>query len=156
MVNLAEADEQTIGAVADALDSWDDDLLTEFDLAEADYDAGDLQTTYESMDLEAITQSLEADIRQFQGEEPDAFGEYLEEFLTTVLESPECDTEGRPDRIRYVMSHFLKHSQLLDDRFDFPLVRFHREAIERALVDFDPEAEARQAVEKVKHGGGAS
>jgi len=156
VVDLVDADEQTIGDVADALENWDETALLEFDLVEADYDASDLQTTYDSMDLETITESLEADIRQFQGEEPDAFGKYLEEFLATVLESPECDTEGRPDRIRYVMSHFLKHSQVLDDRFDFPLVRFHREAIERALVDFDPEAEAREAVEQVKHGGGAS
>ncbi len=153
VVDLVDATEETVEAVATALETWDDPVLTEFELVDADYDAADLETTYESMDIRAVGERLEADMRYFDS--PEAYGEYLQEFLASVEEGPECDTEGRPDEIRYIMSHFLKHAQVLDDRFDFPLVRFHREAIERALVDFDPEAEARDAIEQVKLGGGA-
>jgi hypothetical protein len=64
------------------------------------------------------------------------------------------DDEGRPDEIRYAMSHFLKLSQLLDDRFNWPVVAFHREAIERALVDFDPEAEAEAVIDRAQMSGG--
>lgn len=150
-VDLAEADDDTLAAVRDGLDSWDVEPLRSFDLPGADYEVGDLDTTYGSMDLADIADRLDADMRHFEDQQ--AFGEYLREFIASVEQSPFCDDQGRPDNIRYVMSHFLKHAQFLGDRFNFREVRYHREAIERALIDFDPEREAREVVDRVQGGG---
>lgn len=152
VIDLAGADSETIDAVCDALPSFDVEELRLFDLPAADYDAGELNTTYESMDLDSVIDQLQADMRHFDDKQ--AFGEYLQEFLASVEESPVCDEQGRPDGLRYVMSHFLKHAQVMDDRFNFPLIRFHRESIERALIDFDPEQEATDAIKDIQAGGG--
>lgn len=152
IVDLATADSKTVAKVRDALDSWDLSELRVFSLPDADYDAGDLDVTYDSMDLDAVTERVRADMRHFEDKE--AFGEYLQEFLESIEDSPVCDDQGRVDGIRYTMTHFLKHAQVLDDRFNFPTIRFHREAIERALIDFDPEQEATNAIERIQSGAG--
>jgi len=150
VVDLATASESERERVRKLLD-WDDTRLRTFSLTDAEYDPKDLETTIESADLQSLIATMKADMQHFEDEA--AYGEYMREFLATVEESPLCDDEGRPDELRYLMSHFLRLSQLLDDRFDFPLIGFHRDAWERAVQDFDPEREARDAIDRVQSGG---
>lgn len=150
-IDLADASDAALASIRDAIDDWTAGPLRQFDLTDAGYDPSDLETTYESLDIDAIAERLEIDDRHFEDRE--AFGEYLAEFLESVEQSPICDDAGRPDDIRWVMSHFLKQAQLLEGRFNWPVMRWHREATERALQDFDPEAEAQHVVERVQGGG---
>lgn len=146
-----EATQAELEQVLDALDSWDHPALRAADLTEIDFDTRDLDTTYESMDLETLGERLQVDFRQFEDE--DAFGEYMDSFLRSVHRHPLCDEDGRPDEIRYVMGHFLSLCGFLDDRFGMPLVDWHRQAIARARLEYDPQREAREAIDRIEAGG---
>ena len=152
VVALDSTDETTLAAVRDALDSWDSGPLREFDLPDADVDTTGADVTYNSADLETLIERLEVDMRYFEDER--AFGEVLYELLASVENSPECDSEGRPDSIRWTLSHYLKLAQRLDDRHGYPLARFWREAVERALIDFDVDEQARSQVDSIELGSG--
>jgi hypothetical protein len=151
----ATADPSTLGqhdlqALVDALD-WDSTTIRTFDLAAADFDPADLETPYESMDLSTLIERSEAETRHF--DDPETFGTYALEFVETVRDHPQfTDDDGRVEDLRYAMSHWLELAQLLDDRFAFPVVHFHRDALERALVDYDPEREAQTYVDDVVAG----
>lgn len=151
VIPLADASGAQLDALLDrdVLD-WDADAIRTFDLPGAEYDPTDLATTYETLSLRELVAELRADMRHF--EDADAYGQYMREFLHAVREHPFTDDHGRPDDIRVAMSSFLQHAQLLGDRFDYPLIHFHAEAWERALIDFDPEAEAAEVVARVKDG----
>lgn len=148
-----EASTAQLDAVLDVLD-WDAPALRTFELPAADYTVGvtgDLDEPPESMDIDTIAERIQADMQHF--DDVQAFGEYIEDFLRAVEESPTCDDEGRMDGIQYVMNHLQKHAQYLDDGNAFPGIHYYREAIERALIDFDPEREARETVKRVRGGG---
>lgn len=149
-VNPADADEETIEEILDCID-WDSTTIRTFDLPSADYDAHDLDETYESMDLDQLIEEMRADMRHFDSK--GTWGEYMKEFIESVREHPFTDEHGRPDELRYTMSQFLETAQLLDDRWDFPMMHYYAEAFERALVDEDPESDAMDVVEKVRREG---
>lgn len=152
IIDLKEADAEDIEDIVDALEWWDADVIwKDFDAVEAEFDAHEMDVTYESMDLDSLSEQLQADMRHFRNEE--AFGEYLREFLESIEGSRFCDEDGSPDEIRYAMTHFLKLSQLLDDKFSWPAVSIYGEHVDRALLDFDPEAQAREVVDSVQRGG---
>lgn len=152
VVELADADDETLSRVRDALETWDDPALNEFDLTDVDFDADAVSTEFERLDFDEVAERLEADMRHFESE--GAFGEYLKEFLDHLMQSPEVDDEGRPDDVRYVMSHFLKVSQRLDGTHNYPVVAWVREEIERSLKDFSAEDHAKTAIREIEVGAG--
>lgn len=146
--DLATATVERLDDILDTLESWDEPVIRRFDLAAADYDATELDVPFEQSDIDVLAEELHAEMRHFEDET--AFAEYLLEFVTTVREHPFTDDEGRIDEVRYAMNHWLKLAQLLDDRFNFPAVHYHREAIERALTDHDPESKVEQLIEDAR------
>lgn len=140
-------------SLLDALD-WADPTLRAFDLPAADYDPRDVEVTFEEHDLQTLVERYEVDMRDF--DDPAVFGQYLREFVATLREHPTfTDDDGRLDEIQYAMGAFLKHAQLLDDRFAWPVMHYHREALERAVLDHDPIGDADDLVERVQMGGEA-
>lgn len=151
IIDLAAASDDTLDALlADGVLDWDATPIRTFDLTTADYDPIEMETPLESMNLQDLIEELRADMRHFDS--PGAYGEYMREFLQSVREHPFCDEHGRVDELRYAMEQFLQHAQLLDDRFDYPLMHWHAQAWERAVIDYDPEQEAADLVRGVREG----
>lgn len=140
----------------DALD-WNNSDLRTFDLASADISHQDVEDTpavsLDGLDLEELMEELEVQERDF--ESPEVWGEYLREFVEDVRESPYCDEQGKPDTTRFVLNNWLQLSQTLRDRHDMPLFEFAGDAIERALIDIDPVADAESIVDDVEDGVGS-
>ena len=157
-LDLQSASGDIFDAYVAALD-WDDPDLRAFDLAGADLptlDGEDVRGSaveMEGMDLEELMTELDVQGRDF--DTPDVWGEYLLEFVESVRASPYCDEHGRPDTTRYVLNNWLQVSQTLRDRHDFPLMEFTGDAIERALLDIDPVAEAEETVRSIERGEGS-
>jgi hypothetical protein len=152
VVDLAGADDETLSRVRDGLESWDCAPLNEFDLTSVEFDADAVSTEFERLDFDEVAQRLQADMRHFGSN--GAFGEYLNEFVDHVMQSPEVDDEGRPDDVRYVMSHFLKVSQRLDGQHNYPVVGWVREEIERSLMDFSADDHASSVIDEIETGAG--
>lgn len=138
-------------AFIDALD-WTDDDLVSFDLPNADVpdDAG---VTVDGLSLDDLL--LELDAQRQALDDPEAYGEYLLAFVQDVRESEYCDDQGTPDEMRYLMNHLLQISQKTTGKFEFPLLEFMGDSIERAMIEHEPLREATEAVDDVRSGKGS-
>ena len=134
---------------------WNDQNLRTFDLPNADVRPEDEGTAVrlDGLDLEELMRRL--DVQEQDFDSPEVWGHYLQEFVEDVRHSPYCDETGEPDTTRFVMNNWLQLSQTLRDRHGFPLFDMTGDAIERALVDIDPVADAEEIVDDVESGVGS-
>jgi hypothetical protein len=148
-------DEETIALDApddnllDAID-WDDPVMRGFDLASADIDPDALETNPRARSLEELLEVVDEQREEF--DDPAAFGEFYLEFVQSLREHEISDKQGRPDTLRYTFETLLRQAQLLEDRHDFALFEFDRQAISKGLAEHDAVGNASDYVKEVNDG----
>ncbi|APX98702.1 hypothetical protein BB347_18520 (plasmid) [Natronorubrum daqingense] len=149
LVALEEKDK--ISAVADAI-AVDDTELVEYDLREHDTRLTEMGPELSAPDsVDELVEELDAELRRFQGNEEE-YTKYLLEFVEHVREHPFTDAHGRPKRLRYVLSSWLKTAQINRDMFGMPLADMHAEFLEKLLQDHDPAEDADIEIEQHRKG----
>lgn len=148
-VDLEQPSEQLLDAV-----DFDDPLIVAFDLPEElrEGELGELDTTVESMDLDALLELLDEDLRHFS--DMKIYGQYIRDFVVSVRDHPITDSRGKPDSTRYTLEEWLKASQLMSDRYAFPFSSYLADGIERALIDFRPGQRAEKEIRRLDEGRG--
>lgn len=135
--------------VIDVLE-WDNDELASFDFDDASLSGDRLETNAETLDLEQLIEQLDVQMQHFEDEQQ--YGEYLHEFVATVREHPFTDDDGSPDDMRYLFNNLLQASQLLEDRYGYPLAEYQANAFESAVSNYDRSAKAAAYSKEVEQG----
>ena len=135
--------------LVDAVD-WGDPELKAFDLPTADYDRGKLDTEPVTTNLDELLRTINLQMEDFPNQR--VAGEYLREFIESELEHDHTDRDGTVNGVREVLNNFLKVAQVGTGRHDLPM-QYVSEAIERGLIDHDPNEEALELSREVRAGG---
>lgn len=133
-----------------AMLDWDSEALRQFDLAEASFDPEESGAELRGIDFEELMRETNASRQDF--ETPRNFGLYIQQLIEHVREHEFTDTDGRINEVRWVMNELLNIANVEDDLFDFPLLAFAGEGVERQLIEDDPVEEAHETVRKIKEG----
>ncbi len=143
---IAELDVADLTA---ALDWGDAVLWDDFRLPDADVDFSELDRTPLTMDLDATMSEANLEAEKFPNKR--VAGRALREFVESVAQHEYTDVEGKPQTTREAMNNWLKALQKASDRHQMP-VHAIGEAVEQALINHDPNEEARQAAREVRAG----
>lgn len=134
--------------LVDTID-WEDDEWWQFRLPEADYDPSELDSEPVTMDLDELLYELDLQMEKFPNKR--AAGRSLREYIEAVEEHEYTDANGQPQFVREILNNFLKTIQQAQDRHRMPM-RAVGEAVERALIDHDPNQEAITKAKEVRAG----
>ena len=138
-----------IAQLVDAID-WDDAVLwDQFRLPEADVDFDSLERKPPTMDLDTTISEANLQVERFPNKR--VAGRCLRELVESIEEHEYTDVEGRPQTIREAWNNQLKALRKASDRHRLP-VRGIAEAVEQALINHDPNEEARQVAQEVRAG----
>lgn len=143
--DLADPSDELVEAV-----DWDAQALREFDLADVALDTEKMETSLRGMDFEELMRETNAARSDF--ETPHIFGEYVQELLISVRDHEFTDSDGRVDEVRWVLNELLNVADVEDDLFQFPLLSFAGEGVERQLIEDDPVTEARETFAAIEEG----
>jgi hypothetical protein len=142
---VGEYDADTLVDVID----WEDDEWWRFRLPEADYDPSALDSEPVTMELDELLYELDLQIEKFPNKR--AAGRSLREYIEAIEEHEYTDQHGQPQFVREILNDFLKTIQQGQDRHQMPM-RAIGEAVERALIDHDPNQEALNTAREVRSG----
>ncbi|MCL9818336.1 hypothetical protein [Natronocalculus amylovorans] len=143
--DLEDPSEELIAAL-----DWNDPELQSFDLPNASIDTSEMRTELSAVNFEDLMQEVQAS--RFDFEDEAVYGQYIAEFVKSVREHNFTDQHGRVDETRYVMNQFLHLSNVTDDIFEFPVLDFVGDAVERELIDHNPVEETERYVKDVEDG----
>lgn len=138
-----------VAQLVDAVDWGDPVLWDDFHLPDADIDFDDLERTPLTMDLDATMHEANLQVEKFPNKR--VAGQCLRELVESVEQHEYSDVSGRPQTAREGMNNLLKGLQQASDRHQMP-VQAIAEALEQALINHDPNEEARQAAKEVRAG----
>lgn len=148
---VVELNEDIPDEIVYALDWSVGSPLHQFDLPNADYDANAAEVEFDVHDVDELAERFRADMRHFDSEE--AFAKYLLEFAEAVRRHPLTDPDGSVNGIHYTLETLFKQAQVFDEDLNWPGMHYIVDAIERALVDYDPETKALRVADEVRNGG---
>lgn len=149
--DIIELDERLDADTVTELDWGVGSPLYRFDLPNADYDAGEADVEFDIHDVDELAERFRADMQKF--DDAETFSEYLLEFANAVRNHPMTDPDGSPNSIHYTLETLFNEARVFDDDLDWPGMHYIRDAIARALVDYDPEADALAVANDVTGGG---
>ncbi|QCW05242.1 hypothetical protein [Natrinema pallidum] len=152
-----DADSDTLEPIAEldleklveAID-WDDSVLwNDFRLPDADVDFSELDREPLTMNLDATMHEANLQVERFPNKR--VAGQCVLELIESVEAHEYTDADGKPQLVRELLNNWLKTLQHATDRHRMP-VQAISEALEQALENHDPNAEARQAAQEVRAG----
>lgn len=121
-----------------------------FDLTKADVDASSFDEPLETQSLKHIVEELDPPMEYWDTKEE--FGQHLLEVFQFLETQPITDSDGDVRTGLFALNRYLQLEQYLADVEGVPGARSRSEAIERALIDYDPTAETDRFVTEVRQG----
>lgn len=149
-------DVETVDLTDDVSDEYIDALgmdhpdVMAFDYVGADLPADEDGVELEEMGHEELTAKL---AEQNSGIEETQWIELLLESVAHVRNHEYTDKNGKPRTVHLILNEWLRHSQLMSDRYRWPAFEYPREALERAIADEDVIEDAEEILDRIEDDG---
>lgn len=137
IVEIDEPSERLLDAIA-----VDDSELVDFPMDDPDRAPFDLEAFEDPpADLSVSKLREEFDLDDLTFDDDERVGELVLQFVEMVANHPLTDEEGHVDPVRLELESLFQFLQAADDRYQVPLAKFYRQHFDRAIQEYDRNAE---------------